>query len=52
MSFILLRVCKFYARGACLKGEQCDFSHDTEDTPVDVPDSFTFTLRSTHICDI
>ncbi|XP_027340271.1 E3 ubiquitin-protein ligase makorin-like [Abrus precatorius] len=25
------RVCKFYARGACLKGEQCDFSHERKD---------------------
>ncbi|KAK7323496.1 hypothetical protein VNO77_26972 [Canavalia gladiata] len=25
------RVCKFYARGACLKGEQCDFYHERKD---------------------
>lgn len=36
------RVCKFYARGICLKGDQCDFSHQRKDThqrkdnPVDV----------------
>ncbi|XP_061342992.1 E3 ubiquitin-protein ligase makorin-like [Gastrolobium bilobum] len=30
------RVCKFYARGACLKGDQCDFSHERKDTPVDI----------------
>ncbi|CAI8596183.1 unnamed protein product [Vicia faba] len=35
------RVCKFYARGGCLKGDQCDFSHQRKDyhqkkeTPVD-----------------
>ncbi|XP_004499871.1 E3 ubiquitin-protein ligase makorin-like isoform X1 [Cicer arietinum] len=29
------RVCKFHARGVCLKGEQCDFSHQRKDTPVD-----------------
>nr|BAC77412.1 makorin ring-zinc-finger protein [Pisum sativum]BAC81564.1 makorin RING finger protein [Pisum sativum] len=26
------RVCKFYARGICLKGDQCDFSHQRKDT--------------------
>ena len=26
-----LRVCKFYARGACLKGDQCDFAHEKKD---------------------
>ncbi|KAK7401510.1 hypothetical protein VNO78_13050 [Psophocarpus tetragonolobus] len=25
------RICKFYARGACLKGEQCDFVHERKD---------------------
>ncbi|KAK7271587.1 hypothetical protein RJT34_27616 [Clitoria ternatea] len=25
------RVCKFYARGRCLKGEQCDFYHERKD---------------------
>ncbi|KAK4285516.1 hypothetical protein QN277_002207 [Acacia crassicarpa] len=30
------RVCKFYARGKCFRGEQCDYSHDGLDTPVDV----------------
>ncbi|XP_047152288.1 E3 ubiquitin-protein ligase makorin-like isoform X1 [Vigna umbellata] len=25
------RVCKFYARGACLKGDQCDFVHERKD---------------------
>ncbi|KAG4958130.1 hypothetical protein JHK85_044510 [Glycine max] len=25
------RVCKFYARGACLKGDQCDFAHEKKD---------------------
>ncbi|KAF8396127.1 hypothetical protein HHK36_017739 [Tetracentron sinense] len=24
-------LCKFYANGACLKGEQCEFSHDWKD---------------------
>ncbi|KAF7824545.1 E3 ubiquitin-protein ligase makorin [Senna tora] len=31
-----VRICKFYARGSCLKGEQCDYSHDRKDTPVDI----------------
>ncbi|KAJ1434370.1 Zinc finger, CCCH-type [Sesbania bispinosa] len=31
-----LRVCKFYARGVCLKGEQCDFSHQRKDPSVDI----------------
>lgn len=26
-----LRFCKFYARGACLKGDQCDFAHEKKD---------------------
>nr|KYP54364.1 E3 ubiquitin-protein ligase makorin [Cajanus cajan] len=26
-----LRVCKFYARGSCLKGDQCDFAHERKD---------------------
>ncbi|XP_028799861.1 E3 ubiquitin-protein ligase makorin isoform X2 [Neltuma alba] len=30
------RVCKFYARGKCFRGEQCDYSHDVQDTPVDI----------------
>ncbi|KAE9590468.1 hypothetical protein Lal_00023419 [Lupinus albus] len=30
------RVCKFYARGACLKGDQCNFSHESKDTPTDI----------------
>ncbi|KAK7334616.1 hypothetical protein VNO80_26376 [Phaseolus coccineus] len=25
------RVCKFYARGACLKGDQCNFVHERKD---------------------
>ncbi|XP_020209626.1 putative RING-type E3 ubiquitin transferase C3H69 isoform X2 [Cajanus cajan] len=25
------RVCKFYARGSCLKGDQCDFAHERKD---------------------
>lgn len=28
---ICLRVCKFYARGACLKGDQCAFVHEKKD---------------------
>lgn len=31
-SYDLSRVlCKFFAHGACLKGEHCDFSHDWKD---------------------
>ncbi|KAK7243589.1 hypothetical protein RIF29_38394 [Crotalaria pallida] len=30
------RVCKFYSRGACLKGEQCDFLHERKDQPADI----------------
>ncbi|KAE9621488.1 hypothetical protein Lal_00032589 [Lupinus albus] len=30
------RVCKFYARGTCLKGEQCDFVHERKDSPSDI----------------
>lgn len=30
------RVCKFYARGVCLKGDQCDFSHQRKDTASDI----------------
>ncbi|EPS60306.1 hypothetical protein M569_14498 [Genlisea aurea] len=26
--------CKFFARGACLKGEHCDFSHDFKPLPI------------------
>ncbi|XP_009600645.1 putative RING-type E3 ubiquitin transferase C3H69 isoform X1 [Nicotiana tomentosiformis] len=29
-------LCKFFARGACLKGEHCDFLHDSEDVPNNV----------------
>ncbi|CAJ1958823.1 unnamed protein product [Sphenostylis stenocarpa] len=28
---VRLRVCKFYARGACLKGDRCDFVHERKD---------------------
>ncbi|MED6143467.1 hypothetical protein PIB30_006419 [Stylosanthes scabra] len=30
------RACKFYARGTCLKGEQCCFSHERNDPSLDV----------------
>ncbi|XAR54351.1 hypothetical protein NMG60_11029434 [Bertholletia excelsa] len=30
------RVCKFFARGTCLKGDRCKFSHDWKDPPKDI----------------
>ncbi|MED6148977.1 hypothetical protein PIB30_058027 [Stylosanthes scabra] len=36
------RICKFYARGACLKGEQCDFHHERKDTDVSGQQICTF----------
>ncbi|KAL1346298.1 hypothetical protein HN51_019985 [Arachis hypogaea] len=36
------RICKFYARGACLKGEQCDFYHERKDTDVSGQQICTF----------
>ncbi|XP_043692196.1 putative RING-type E3 ubiquitin transferase C3H69 [Telopea speciosissima] len=29
-------LCKFYAHGACLKGEHCEFSHDWKDQPNNI----------------
>ncbi|GLT84175.1 hypothetical protein SLE2022_024220 [Rubroshorea leprosula] len=29
-------LCKFYAHGACLKGEHCEFSHDRRDPPNNI----------------
>jgi hypothetical protein len=29
-------LCKFFAHGACLKGEHCEFSHDWKDPPNNV----------------
>ncbi|XVE76703.1 hypothetical protein DITRI_Ditri13aG0002800 [Diplodiscus trichospermus] len=29
-------LCKFFAHGACLKGEHCDFSHDWKDPPNNI----------------
>ncbi|KAG9151881.1 hypothetical protein Leryth_002148 [Lithospermum erythrorhizon] len=29
-------LCKFFAHGACLKGENCDFSHDWKDPPNNI----------------
>ncbi|KAJ8899201.1 hypothetical protein K2173_012377 [Erythroxylum novogranatense] len=29
-------LCKFFAHGACLKGEYCDFSHDWKDPPNNI----------------
>ncbi|XP_050284849.1 putative RING-type E3 ubiquitin transferase C3H69 isoform X2 [Quercus robur] len=29
-------LCKFFARGACLKGEHCEFSHDWKDPPHNI----------------
>lgn len=29
-------LCKFFAHGACLKGEYCEFSHDWKDPPNNV----------------
>lgn len=31
-------LCKFFAHGACLKGEHCEFSHDWKDPPNNVGD--------------
>ncbi|GLT37065.1 hypothetical protein SLA2020_114020 [Shorea laevis] len=31
-----LVLCKFYAHGACLKGEHCEFSHDLRDSPSNI----------------
>ncbi|KAF7836031.1 E3 ubiquitin-protein ligase makorin [Senna tora] len=28
------RYCKFFARGACVKGEQCEYSHDRKDSLI------------------
>ena len=29
-------LCKFFAHGACLKGEHCEYSHDWKATPNNV----------------
>uniref|UniRef100_A0A7N2LCZ9 C3H1-type domain-containing protein n=1 Tax=Quercus lobata TaxID=97700 RepID=A0A7N2LCZ9_QUELO len=29
-------LCKFFAHGACLKGEHCEFSHDWKDPPHNI----------------
>ncbi|MED6125300.1 hypothetical protein PIB30_067251 [Stylosanthes scabra] len=42
------RICKFYARGACLKGEQCDFHHERKDT--DVPGQQICTFYQKGLC--
>lgn len=44
------RICKFYARGACLKGEQCDFAHERKDTAVDVPGQQICTYYQKGLC--
>jgi len=33
-------LCKFFAHGACLKGEHCEFSHDWKDPPNNVNTMF------------
>lgn len=40
LSFESFRVlCKFFAHGACLKGEHCEFSHDWKAPPNNVGDT-------------
>lgn len=37
-------LCKFFAHGACLKGEHCEFSHDWKDPPNNVKISCSITF--------
>lgn len=37
-------LCKFFAHGACLKGEHCEFSHDWKDPPNNVKFSCSITF--------
>lgn len=39
-------LCKFFAHGACLKGEHCEFSHDWKDPPNNVCDANSSLLQS------
>ena len=46
LSFESSRVlCKFFAHGACLKGEHCEFSHDWKDPPNNVGDTSSSLLN-------
>lgn len=40
-----LRVCKYYARGTCLKGEQCCYSHESKEASANVGDSSSLKHR-------
>jgi hypothetical protein len=37
-------LCKFFAHGACLKGEHCEFSHDWKAPPNNVGDTISSML--------
>jgi len=39
-------LCKFFAHGACLKGEHCEFSHDWKDPPNNVGDANSSLLQT------
>lgn len=43
-------LCKFFAHGACLKGEHCEYSHDWKDPPNNVGDANS-SLLQTHLID-